>query len=405
VEKKIKIGIITEGFIEWPGGIEFLRYILLGLRNQRYEISLLIPDRNNLELKLKNLIKKSANIILKKKYTLLKYPLVNETYNYLKEYLSIGRASIYKSKSDLIKLINQCDLVLPAFYPLDKKLTTPVIGYLYDFQYKYFPEYFSSAQIDGQNEHFSKHIKQSKDIIVNAYDVKNDIEKFYNRTDSIHVIPFTPIFDFKNLSNIPEFEVLDSKYRIGNKPYFLISNQFWPHKGHKTAFEALIIGLEKLNLDFNIVCTGRFPDTKNVAYCQELENFIRDNNLTDRIKLLGFIDKLDQVGLMLNSCALLQPTQFEGGPGGFSVYEAIGYHHPCLISDIAVNREISANEHITFFKVNDAVDLANKMKVQLGLPKNNVHQEQLRRSFEANELILTEFWTKLIDDVLKRNAR
>lgn len=405
MNKKIKIGIITEGFIEWPGGIEFLRYILLGLRNQDYEISLLIPDRNDLKLSLRNLIKKSINVIFKKKYSLLKYPPVNETYNYLKEYLSIGEASIYKNKNDLVKIANQLDIVLPSFYPPDKKLTTPVISYLFDFQYKYFPEFFSGTQIKGQDKHFIKHVEQSREIIVNAYDVKNDIEKFYGRTDSIHVIPFTPIFDFGNFSKIPDFEALDRKYNIGNKPYFLISNQFWPHKGHKTAFEALAIALEKFNLDFNIICTGRFPDAKNVAYCQELENFILNNNLTERIKLVGFIDKLDQLGLMLNSCALLQPTQFEGGPGGFSVYEAIGYQHPCLISDIAVNREIVGNERITFFKVNDVADLADKMEHQLDLPKDNVHYEQLRRSYEVSELALAEFWTKLIDEVLRRNAQ
>ena len=52
-------------------------------------------------------------------------------------------------------------------------------------------------------------------------------------------------------------------------------------------------------------------------------------------------------GLIQNAKAVVQPTLYEGGPGGFSSYEAISYGKKLIVSDIPINREIKSKN--TFF--------------------------------------------------------
>jgi glycosyltransferase involved in cell wall biosynthesis len=55
----------------------------------------------------------------------------------------------------------------------------------------------------------------------------------------------------------------------------------------------------------------------------------------------------------------MQPTLYEGGPGGGATFEAIGMGTPAVVSDIPVNREIDQGG-VHFFRAGDAIDLAEK---------------------------------------------
>jgi glycosyltransferase involved in cell wall biosynthesis len=76
---------------------------------------------------------------------------------------------------------------------------------------------------------------------------------------------------------------------------------------------------------------------------------------------------------MYNAKAILQPTLFEGGPGGGAVYEALGMGIPVVLSDISVNKEIE-NPLILFFESLNAVDLANKMIEVLSLSRMSANE-------------------------------
>ena len=45
--------------------------------------------------------------------------------------------------------------------------------------------------------------------------------------------------------------------------------------------------------------------------------------------------------LLTSKClGIIQPTLFEGGPGGFCAWEAIGKNKPLALSDIEINKEL-----------------------------------------------------------------
>ena len=116
--------------------------------------------------------------------------------------------------------------------------------------------------------------------------------------------------------------------------------------------------------NIEIICTGKPFDDKDPGFIDSLMQEIKALQIENAIKFTGFISKNDQLILMSLSVALIQPTLFEGGPGGGSVYNAVSYGTPCIVSDIDINKEVQG-ENIYFFKASDSIDLKNNMKLLL----------------------------------------
>lgn len=325
----MRIGILTTGFINWQGGIDFLKNIIIGInaisKINNFEVTLCFEDSTDQEIVLDfTHTFKDLNIV--------KYKIIRELH----------------TKFEL-------DLLLPSIRIIEDKDSLNWIGYIPDCQHKYLPHFFSKREINQRDINFSRMINRAKLIIVNSKDTKKDLIKFYNAKDSqIISLPFAPLIeDFKYFENNKN---LIQKYNLP-KSYFLISNQFWLHKEHMTAFKALFL----INNDVHIVCTGKLDDYRSKTYILELLNLIRELNLEHRIHFLGLVPKIDQIEIMKNSIALIQPTLFEGGPGGGSVYNAISICKKCIVSDIRINKEI-INNNIVFFRAKNHKNLALKMK-------------------------------------------
>ena len=48
--------------------------------------------------------------------------------------------------------------------------------------------------------------------------------------------------------------------------------------------------------------------------------------------------------LLVSKClGIIQPTLFEGGPGGFCAWEAIGMNKPLALSNIEINKELKGH--------------------------------------------------------------
>ncbi len=90
-------------------------------------------------------------------------------------------------------------------------------------------------------------------IIVNSKSVVRDIEEYYPHPKAaLYSLPFCPPACPMGLDDIGE-EML-RPYALPEK-YFIISNLFWVHKSHQTAFDALrLLGDAGLD-DVHIICT------------------------------------------------------------------------------------------------------------------------------------------------------
>lgn len=343
------VGVLAQGF-EWNGGLDFLRNVTAALLCLKVKVSLIV-SRNG---------------------------YADSVIDFFSCFNDDACFELISAKTDDCGILNQInelnvDIIMPVNGVLGENFKIPWVGYLYDFQHKYFHQNFTEGECFSREFNFLNRLSKSKSLIVNSRSVKSDVYNFYPWLDSriVFDLPFSPSIPQEWIED--DINVLD-RYSIPAK-YFIISNQFWIHKDHITAFQA-VNEIVKSGIDINLVCTGTMNDYRCPDYINQLLNYVKTNSLDRSITLLGHIPKRDQIELIKNSVALLQPTRFEGGPGGGSVYDAVALGVPIIVSDIPVNREVlGANVH--FFKCGDALDMKDKIVSFLNHSPNRPGKNEL----------------------------
>jgi glycosyltransferase involved in cell wall biosynthesis len=366
----VKIGLLATDFITWGGGVDFLRLIVDSLlaspRSQDAEFHLLIPDAGP-KLAWRR-IRGRAKQTVKSLFSGKALPpqhapspeVISQAFSEFRDRITIHHIDI--GRGALMRAVKRLELgvVLPAVHSLGTDFPRPWVGYAYDFQHKYFPQHFTPNDCRSRDEHFAEMLTQAKTVIVNSRAAAADITKFVPQaTARVVALPFAPapgrdwLEDRPNV--LPRYDV--------TQPFFIISNQFWIHKDHATAFEAFRIVAEH-DPRIKLVCTGSTVDSRNPDYFPGLLSRVKSWGLDQRVHILGLMPKRDQIEIMKHACAVIQTTLFEGGPGGGAVYDAVSLDVPAIVSDIPVNRELEAPA-IEFFPAGDAVALAAKMKARL----------------------------------------
>jgi len=367
----MRIGILGHGLIEWNGGIDFIRLITDSLKSADHntEIHFILPIKGPL-LELKHKLR-LAKFFSKKIFGYNPDKVRRPDIEHIISLIKNIDCDIQVHQIDTgVHAINSCarkyniDVLLPATKPING-CNIPWLGYITDYQHVYFPHFFSKFEIENRNEHFKKMLKTASHVIVNSKAVADDINKYNpDHKSKIIALPFSAAPHPKWLESHP----IDlDEFGIANK-YFMICNQFWQHKDHLTAWNALSVVLEK-HPEIDLVCTGEQHDYRNPSYYTDLMEQANKLGIGEKIKCLGLIKKIDQISLMKNAIAVIQPSLFEGGPGGGAIYDSISLGIPSIVSDIKVNLELE-QEDVLFFKANDANSLAEKMLMLLDNKKN-----------------------------------
>lgn len=387
--KGLKIAIESRGFDGWGGGLDFISHVAscvdAAIPDSPHTAVILVRKddfyfklRNWFFFPLKSLIKsiirgKVCRPFFWGGFTEAK---LRHSFSDLKHVkLAIVPSTAAARLKFLLK--EDFDVVLPMTEPLGVDCDIPWAGYIFDFQHKHLPIFFSDKEIAHRNRAFQKMVSEATDIIVNSESVKTDIENFYAGSDTkIHVLPFSPSpkESWMELSS-----QISSEYGI-NKPYFLISNQFWIHKDHKTAFRAFREFLETSGSDYLLVCTGATHDFRFPGYFQSCLELLDELGVTGNVRFLGHVAKEVQIQVMRSAIAVIQPTLFEGGPGGGAAYDAFSMGVPLIVSNIKVNLEIEASERVFFFEAGDALSLSSQLTEVANAKMKKLSNEELLRS-------------------------
>lgn len=387
----MKVAVLAHGFASWGGGIHFLRIVvdaLSAVASQRdLQIFVLNPGYGpSSALRAFSRLVKGISTDRSSKTSWGQIYAARENvrleFNELAGQVSVVPLDYgdYALKRVLREL--DIDIALPSIAPLAGDFPVPWLGYLYDFQHKHLPHLFSDAERTGRDADFAKMLCQAPALIVNAQAVKRDAERFFPALRSeIFVLPFAaaPREDWFH----DAADVLD-KYSL-NMPYFIISNQFWLHKDHATAFEAFQLVADEFP-EVSLVCTGNTHDPRDPLYFSELTKKLSPKGVGRRVRILGMIKKRDQIELMKHALAVLQPTLSEGGPGGGSAYDAISLGVRVIASDIDVNKELEGEPYVDFFHTGDPVDLAARMREVCCEPTRRPDTAQLREAGKRRTL-------------------
>ena len=395
----MKLSIISQGFSSWGGGIDFIRHLarLISLADKENTIkkSLILPGADWISgakfflfplLGIANNLKVLRNPQFCKRFIFSK-KYFQETFDDQKNnYDLIYSGSTFSSQIKAIKKISP-DVVFPLMEPPPVGFNIPWVGYIYDFQHKYLPEFFTAEKIQYRNRIFAEMLTRSSHIMVNAKSVANDARHFHPESVSkIYAIPFSPC-----PSKLWLDLDIDARREYGiNRPYFMISNQFWRHKDHITAFHAFARYLESGGRAM-LVCTGETVDYRFPNYFFELMNLIKDLNISENVMILGHISKIDQIALMKKSIAVIQPSLFEGGPGGGAAYDAISLGIPLIASNIPVNLEIDCGD-VTYFLAGNHSELCDALLDRgvktYGISKALLWEDGISRAIRAGNFII-----------------
>jgi glycosyltransferase involved in cell wall biosynthesis len=274
------------------------------------------------------------------------------------QHLARGGSALTRTASQL-----GLDMIIPSIAPLPASFDPPWVGYIYDFQHRQLPNLFPPRERQNRDRSFAEIVRNADVIIVNSRDTARIAAELYgDQKAKLHAMPFCAC---------PQeawFQAEAVNPPCGpDTPYFMISNQFWVHKDHETAFRALAL-LPPRYRDVALVCTGNTTDYRRPGYFRYLMSLVGSLGLTNRVHVMGLLPKENQISLMRRSAAVVQPTLCEGGPGGGATYDAVALGVPAIISDIPINLELGDEREVSFFHAQDAEDLAAAMTRVLDNP-------------------------------------
>ncbi len=334
----MRIGIILTGDYSWAGGV----YYSLNIIKLLHAISL---------------TKKIKVIVIVNSTTpnelINNLPKENIELSYLDK-SSVFYKLYHKIKGDrFVADINslKLDVIYPliSYNTLHNKLNCKPFYWLYDFQHKFLPDLFFAEEIKTRDQLFEDISLNTSDIVFSSHDSKGHFEKFFPTSKANkHVYNFVSLIE--NEAKLETNKVLNIP-----SDYFIVCNQFWPHKNHLTVLRALDLLIQDKK-KVHVVFTGRHNDERNKKYVDELKVFISEKKLENYITLTGFISRGDQINLIKNAKAVIQPSFFEGW--STVVEDAKALNKFLLVSDIAVNREQIKN-NVLFFMPEDHQQLSS----------------------------------------------
>jgi glycosyltransferase involved in cell wall biosynthesis len=382
------IGFLARDFLGWAGGVWFIQNLLRGLVTlspHTVRITVLAPSDHTPRVVLRRLVSKLRRLAARplRGFASIAAPSAERAL-WLRGVAELAaiepRLVVYDgSETDLLRHCREkeIDVLMPVMTPL-ASAGIPWVGYLYDCQHRRHPEFFGAREIRMRDAAFERMLDRARIVFTNAKDVVSDLRTFFpGRATKLFSLPFAPQIQDDELARAAVGVDAARRATACGERYFIICNQFWIHKDHATAFRAFARFLETpRHSGFRLVCTGLTEDYRFPGHFEGLKALIAGAGIADKVVFTGHIDKARQQSLLYGAAALVQPTLFEGGPGGGAASDAIALGVPCLLSDIPVNLEL-VDPLASFFKAGDPEALAAAMERVVSNPPQRPTREML----------------------------
>jgi len=227
------------------------------------------------------------------------------------------------------------DLAYPVQdFPVRTNSKTRLVAWYADLQHKHYPNFFSFRKRAEREFRIRQMLKHADGLVLSSQAVHDDFKTYYRLPKKlpIHLFRFATVLD----EQLPcDTSSLLQKYNLPDD-YFFVANQFHRHKNHETLLSALA-KLTACGAKIDIAMTGRLPPDPTDPYLRRVNEIITTGRIAHRVHILGTIPRGDQLALMRNSIAVIQPSLFEGW--STVIEDALALGVPVIASDIPVNRE------------------------------------------------------------------
>ena len=240
---------------------------------------------------------------------------------------------------------------------LGARASIPTFGWIPDFQLMYLPDLQTDSARASRERKLLRICSNCTKVIVSSECARDDLKQFAPAfAHKGEVLRFVAA-PFAREPITPADE-LTGKYQLDG-PFFLLPNQFWAHKNHRTVIRALKV-LRDRGRRVTVLATGSTRDHRNPAFFYTLMDYANQCGVLEDFRVLGIVPYEDLAGFMKSAVALINPSLFEGW--STSVEEAKTAGKAIVLSDIPVHRE-QAPERGIFFAPQDPEALADALIV------------------------------------------
>jgi glycosyltransferase involved in cell wall biosynthesis len=361
-----KIGLIYQYNENWIAGTYYIENLVAALK--------LLPAEHQPRLIIFTEQPEQFTILKNKiNYPFFKLGIIKEKFNLLEK--GVNKISRTLTGHNYYYPFNKrLDLLFPAsregsFDPLQKKLY-----WIPDFQEHYLPHFFTNEEIIERKKHQANLVQHARFIVFSSNTAKKNFNEIYpgNKLRQF-VLPFAVSHPAGQLQNN-----VSLKYNLPGA-FYICSNQFWKHKNHRVILEA-VAALKERGKEVYIAFTGKETDYRNPAYFEELTKSIAGSHIEKNIFFLGFISREDQLSLMKQAIAVIQPSLFEGW--STVVEDAKALNTSIIASNIDVHKEqLEEYKAKQFFDPHDSGSLVNCILNSENSPlpgSSDYHKEVLR---------------------------
>ncbi len=343
-----RIGFFLTPTKHWLGGINYFRNLFLAIAtagHQKVEIYLIVPSDVDGEA-LKMIVPDPSPVtVVRTKLLQTGHPL-----------WGLWRAFRKLFGSELVAwpFVRRHRLDVISHSDFFQGTGATVINWLPDFQHVHLPKMFDSSELANRTSKYEKLARCANKIVVSSEDARRDLLATQpDMEQKARTLRFTSSAPAKYwlLQEADRARILDH-YRL-ERDYFYVPNQFWKHKNHMVLLAAIKLAKER-NIRLQVVCSGATLDHRNPTYFDEFQREIVSTGSEGSIRILGIIPYEDVFALIRFSCAVVNPSKFEGWSSTVEECKSVGKR--MILSDIPVHREQLPQAHL--FDPDDPAELA-----------------------------------------------
>ena len=264
-----------------------------------------------------------------------------------------------------------------------------------DLQHCHLPHLFSQKQLNTRNAQLQRISDNAPVIVVSSEMAGKDFcDRYPHARDRIMVMHFASFVDPQWYQ--PDPQITQAKYQLPDR-FFLVSNQFWKHKDHGVIIEALSI-LKQHHIYPTIVCTGTLSDYRNPDYFNQLLAKVEQLDLKRQFIILGVIPRADQIQLMRQCLAVIQPSLFEGWSSVIEDARSIG--KSVIASDFPVHIEQNP-PNAYFFKRGNPEELAESIAQALSTLESGVNPQLEASARQDNKERVNAYGRRFLEIVYR----
>lgn len=225
-------------------------------------------------------------------------------------------------------------LIFPLFPIGDYRLPCPVLSWIPDLQHAVLPEYFTPAEIEVRDRKYGSAAKASDAVVLSSEAAREDfIEKYGRPSGRLEVLRFFTLPEEAWFEGNP----VAVRGRLGiPEDYLMVCNQFWAHKNHQLVIRALAVLKERGIAPF-VVFTGSLAENRRGGIVDGVLQGLCEAGLWEQCRVLGQLDRVDQIQLVRGARAVVQPSLFEGWSTVLEDCRTLGKR--VIASDLKVHRE------------------------------------------------------------------